>query len=119
MNTILKSFLPTAAKILGLIIILVLIVSYSFVPPLTNPQSCNAGCTVELGFPLKFVSYGMGGQTQGFMNYNFVNLIIDLAIIYFGLCLLSLVANLGRKKENVPDSNSGGRSSSPPDQVGV
>lgn len=115
---IVKSFLPSSGKILGLIIIFALIATYAFVPIVTNPQSCTAGCTVEIGYPSKFLFLEMGTQTQSFMNYNVVNFIIDLAVFYFALCLLSLVMNLGRRK-NVPNSNSGGRSSSTADKIRV
>ena len=109
---------PTAAKIFGLIVIFALIATYAFVPALTDPQLCVSGCTIEIGYPLKFLFYDWGVQTQSFKSPVIVNLIIDLVIFYFALCLLSLIANLGRRK-NVPNSNSGGRDSSPPQQAGV
>lgn len=118
MNRILRSFLPSGGKILGLIIIFALIATYAFVPVITNPSACVSSCTIEIGYPLKFMFYEMGAQTQGFKSPVLVNLIIDLALFYFVLCLFSLIVNLGGRK-NVPDSNSGGRGSSPADQVRV
>ena len=112
-----ESFKPTAAKILGIVIIFALIATYAFVPTLTDPYGCTTNCIIEVGYPFKFFFYTFGTAIQSFMNFNIVTFIIDFLIFYFALCLLSLVLNLGRRK-NVPNSNSGGRDSSPPDQTG-
>lgn len=113
-----QAFKPTAAKILGIIVIFALIATYAFVPTLTNPLACTSNCSIEIGYPFKFFFYNFGSGTQSNMNYNIVNLIIDFLIFYFALCLLSLIVNLGRRKD-VPNSNSGGRDSGPADQTGV
>ena len=116
---ILKAFVPSGAKIVGLLLIFALIVIYSFIPFISNPQLCfSGGCTADIGYPLKFLTYASGESTQSFMNLETVNFIVDLLIFYFGLSLLSLISNLGRRK-NVPNSNSGGRDSSTPEQAGV
>jgi hypothetical protein len=113
-----EAFKPTAAKILGVIIIFALFATYAFVPTLTNPGACTTNCSIEVGYPLKFFFYNFGTGTQSNMNYNIISFIIDFVIFYFVFCLLSLILNLGRRK-NVPNSNSGGRDSSPPNQAGV
>ena len=109
---------PTGIKILGLIVIFALIATWAFVPALTDPQECVVSCTIEIGYPLKFLFYEMGGQAQGFKSPVFLNLIIDLAIFYFAFCLISLIVNLGRRK-NVSNSDSGRRDSSPANETGV
>jgi hypothetical protein len=113
-----ESFKPTAAKILGVIIIFALFATYAFVPTLTNPQACVTNCMIEVGYPFKFFFYTFGTGTQSNMNYNVITFIIDFLIFYFALCLLSLIVNLGRRK-NVPGSDSRGRDSSPANEAGV
>ena len=110
---------PTAAKITGIIVIFGLFATYAFVPVVTDPQACVTSCTVEIGYPFKFFFYTLGEATQSNMNYNIITFIIDFFIFYLGLCLISLILNLGRKKKDVPNSDSRGRDSSPPDQAGV
>lgn len=115
---ILNAFKPTAAKIVGLIVIFALIATYAFVPSLTNPQLCSNSCTVAIGYPFDFLLFDYGSATLSFNNFIVVNFIIDFVIFYLALCLLSLIFNLGRRK-NVPNSNSGGRDSSPANETGV
>jgi hypothetical protein len=109
---------PTAAKILGIIIIFALLATYPFVPVLTDPQACVTGCFIEIGLPLKFFFYTFGAETQSNMNYNIISFIIDFTVFYFALFLLSLILNLGRRK-NVPNSDSRGRDSSPANETRV
>ena len=113
-----EAFKPSAGKILGILIIFAIFATYAFVPNLTNPQACMTSCDIEVGFPLKFFFYTFGSATQSNMNYNIFSFIIDFVIFYFALCLLSLILNLGRRK-NVPNSDSGRRDSGPADEAGV
>jgi len=109
---------PTSTKIVGIIVIFALIATYAFVPSLINPQLSISNYTIEMGYPLKFFFYTTDASNQSFMNFVPVNFIIDLLIFYFVLCLLSLILNLGRRK-NVPNSDSRGRDSSTTNQTGV
>jgi len=107
-------FKPTLKKILGTII-LVFLLSFIgfFLEYISNPSKFVLGQQpITLGFPLNYVSIG----GTGISNLNILNLIIDIIIFYLIVCVLSIVFR-GRKKENVPSSNSGGGNTSPPDQT--
>ena len=113
-----ESFKPTAAKVAGIIVIFALTMTYAFVPTLTNPLACTINCSIEIGYPLKFLFFDYGIGTLSFNNFIFVNFIINFMIFYFGLCLISLILNIGRRK-NVPNSDSGRRDSGPAQKAGV
>jgi hypothetical protein len=102
------AFKPSSGKILALIIIFALITTYGFVPPLISSEICVSDCSVEIGYPFKFFFYTWGVGTQTFMDFNIFVFIIDIIVFYLALCLISLIFKIGRR-ENVPDSNSGGR----------
>jgi hypothetical protein len=112
------AFKPGKGKVLGIIIIFALMATYGFVPPLTNPQTCVGGCLVEIGWPFQFFFYNWNATTESFMDFNYIIFTIDIVIFYLALSLISLIFKIGRRK-NVPDSNSGGRDSSPADQAGA
>jgi len=108
-------FKPTGRKILG-VIILILSVSFIifFVSYVSEPSKFFTNdYPILIGWPLVFISIG-GKETTN--NFNIVNLIIDIVIFYFVMCVLSIIFK-GRKKENVPNSNSGGRDTSPANQT--
>ena len=111
------AFKPGRGKVLGIIIIFALISTYGFVPSLTSPDICISNCSIEIGWPLKFFFYNWGAATESSMNFNTINFIINIVVFYLALCLLSLIFKIGRR-ENVPNSDSGGRDSSPTDQAG-
>jgi hypothetical protein len=115
--SILSAFIPGTGKVMGIIIIFALMATYSFVPALTSSQICTSNCSIYMGWPLPFLTYTYGAGTESFMDFNTVLFVIDLIVFYLALCLISLIFNIGRRK-NVPDSNSGGRDSGPADQAG-
>ena len=103
-------FKLTSRKILGIIILLFL---FSFIgfffQYISNPASYVTGqYAISIGFPLIYITIG-GKETTN--NFNIFNLIIDIIIFYLITCVLSIIFK--RRKENVPNSNSGGRSTSP------
>jgi len=115
--SLLSAFKPSGVKILLIVIIFALMATYSFVPTLTSSVVCTTNCSIEMGWPLNFLVYTFGTGTESFMDFNAIVFVIDLMVFYLALCLISLIFNIGRRK-NVPSSNSGGRDSSPPDQAG-
>jgi len=105
-------FKPTTRKILGTIILLFFISFIGLWPAATNPMACIAGkCNMFIGLPLIFFSINEKGETYS----NFINLIIDMIIFYLIICVLSIAFK--RRKENVPNSNSGGRDTSSSNQA--
>jgi Na+/alanine symporter len=108
-------FKPTGRKILG-VIILILLFSFIifFISYTAEPSKFFTGDNpILIGWPLVFISIGGNEATN---NFNIVNLIIDIIIFYFVTCILAIIFK-GRKKENVPNSNSGGRDTSPANQT--
>jgi hypothetical protein len=110
------AFKPSGWKILALIIIFALMATYGFVPSLIG-EICVSDCFIEIGFPFKFFFYKWGSGTETVTNFNTYVFIIDIIVFYLALCLISLILNLGRRKD-VPNSDSGRRDSSPPEQTG-
>lgn len=115
--SLLSAFKPSNGKILGIIIIFALLATYSFVPILTSSVICMTSCSIDMGWPLNFLIYTWGAGNESFMDFNAIVFVIDIMVFYLALCLISLIFNIGRRK-NVPNSNSGGRDSSPADQAG-
>jgi hypothetical protein len=107
-------FKLTGKKILGIIILLFLFSFISFfLQYISNPTTYVLGqYTISIGLPLDYAS--LGGK--GIENFKIFNLIIDIIIFYFIVCLFS-IAFKGGKKQNVPNSNSGGGSPSPTNQT--
>ena len=110
-------FKLTGKKILGVIILLFFFSFISFfLQYISNPgnyvinQEQNA---IMIGLPLFFMS--IGGK-EGTGNFNIFNLVIDIIIFYFVIVLFSIVFK-GGKKQNVPNSNSGGGNTSSPNQT--
>jgi hypothetical protein len=113
-----NAFKPTGGKVLGIIIILALTATYGFIPVITNPEVCmGGGCIVEIGLPYVFLFYNLG-EGEAITDFNTIVFIIDIVVFYLAICLISLIFEIGRRK-NVPNSNSGGRDSSPTDQAGT
>jgi hypothetical protein len=77
---------------------------------ISNPTSYITN-PIGIGLPLVYVSIGSKIE-----NFNIFNLIIDIIIFYLVVCLFA-IAFKGGKKENVPNSNSGGRNPSSPNQA--
>ena len=108
-----KYFKPTARKILGVIILLFLFSFISFfLQYIADASRYASGETISIGFPLLYFSLGENDVTKSF---NIINLIIDIIIFYFITCILAIIFK--RRKENVPNSNSGGRDTSPANQT--
>jgi cadmium resistance protein CadD (predicted permease) len=108
-----EHFKPTGKKILGVIILLLTLSFLSFFMQfVANTSKIITGqIPVSIGFPLFYFTISSTSP-----NLNIVNLIIDIIIFYLVVSLLSL-AFKGRRKENVPNSNSGGGNTSPPNQT--
>jgi len=108
-------FKLTGKKILGVIILLFLFSFISFfMQYISNPTNYVTGQnTIPIGLPLFFIS--IGGK-EGTSNFNMFSLIIDIIIFYLVVCLFA-IAFKGGKKENVPNSNSGGGNPSSPNQA--
>jgi len=108
-------FKLTGKKILGVIILLFLFSFISFfMQYISNPSNYVTNQNaILIGLPLFFMS--IGGK-EGTSGPNIVNLIIDIIIFYIVIVVFSIVFK-GGKKENVPNSNSGGGNPSPPNQT--
>jgi TRAP-type C4-dicarboxylate transport system permease small subunit len=108
-------FKPTVRKILGVIILLALSSFMAFFIQYTaNVSSFISGeLKVSIGWPLNYFSISGSGAIDSF---NILYLIIDIIIFYLITCVLAIIFR-GRKKENVPNSDSGGRDTSPTNQA--
>ena len=104
-----EHFKLTLRKTLGILILLFLFSFIDFfLKYISNPTNYIMNISnVLIGFPLVFYSIE---------NFNILNLIIDIIIFYLIICILSLVFKR-RKKENVPNSNSGRGSTSTTNQA--
>ena len=97
-------FKLTSRKILGIIILLFLFSLIGIMPYFSDPLKILTGqSNIFLGWPLVYIS--IKGSTPSDLNIPF--LIIDIIFFYLILCLLAFIFK-ERKKENVPNSNSGG-----------
>jgi hypothetical protein len=107
-------FKPTPKKILGVIIFLFLFSFLGFFfQYISNPTIYVTGQNaIPLGLPLVYATI----TGSAFNNFNILYLIIDIIIFYLIICVLSIIFK-GRKKENVPISNSGGGNPSPANQA--
>jgi hypothetical protein len=130
-------FKPTTKKILGVIILTVMFSLGGVIPYLANPLSFITGeSNIVFGLPFPYASLDDGTIS----NVNILNMIIDIIIFYFVICLLSMIfrgkkkedksnqasqANQvnqtnqeeGRKEEYVPNSDSGGGNPGPADET--
>lgn len=109
-------FKITGKKILGVIILLFFFSFVSFfLQYISNPSNYMINQNnnlIIIGLPLDYFSIG----GKGIENFKTVNLIIDIIIFYLIVCLFS-IAFKGGKKENVPNSNSGGGNPSSSNQA--
>jgi len=107
-------FKPTGKKILGVIIFLLLFSFIGFfLTYVSNPTNFVLGQTlIPVGLPLPY--FTLGGS-QGISGINVVYLIIDIIIFYLITCVFAIAFR--RRKENVPNSNSGGGNPSPTNQT--
>jgi hypothetical protein len=106
-------FKLTSRKILGVIILLFLFSFLSFFfQYVSNPVNYVTGqYSISIGLPLVYLSIG----GKGIENFNTFNLLIDIIIFYLITCALAFVFK--RRKENVPNSNSGGGNTSTSNQA--
>ena len=106
-------FKLTSRKILGVIILLFLFSLIGVIPYFSDPIKILTGqSNVFLGWPLVYISI-KGTSTN---DFNIPFLIIDIIFFYLILCLLAFIFK-GRKKQNVPNSNSGGGDTSTSNQT--
>ena len=108
-------FKLTGKKILGVIILLFLFSFLGFFVQFTSNPTSYLGTSqtpISIGFPLEYISL----KGASINSLNPLNLIIDLIIFYLVTVFFALVFR-GGKKENVPNSYSGGGNTSPPNQA--
>lgn len=108
-------FSLNAKKILLIIILFVLGTLPGMIPPLTDPMSCvRTACDVFIGLPLIYLTTKISRGNLTNINFNFFNLAIDIIIFYL---IIAILFYLFRRRENVPNSDSAGRSLGGSDQV--
>jgi len=108
-----EHFKPTGRKILGVIILLFLFSFIGFfLQYVSNPTSYVTGqYSILIGLPLVYLSIG----GKGIENFNIFNLVADVIIFYLITCIFAIAFK--RRKQNVPNSNSGGGNPSPASQA--
>jgi len=111
----LSLLLPNAKKLLVLLILFVLATLPGIIPAVTDPMMCvRTSCNLFIGLPVYYVVVTVSQGSPTNINFNFFNLAIDIIIFYL---IISILFYLFRRRENVPNSNSKGRSVGGPDQV--
>lgn len=106
-------FKLTARKVLGVIILLLLFSLIGLLPYFSDPLKILTGQgSIFFGWPLVYLSI----QGSTISNFNIPLLIIDIIFFYLIICLLTFIFKR-RKKENVPNSVSGGGDTSTPNQT--
>lgn len=110
-------FKLTGKKVLGVIIMLFL---FSFVgfflQYVANPTGFTGDFSFPIGLPLPYLYIGTKIGIFNSLYETIINLVIDIVIFYLITVALAMIFRR-RKVENVPNSNSGGRDTSTPNQA--
>ncbi|MFH1229144.1 MAG: hypothetical protein V1678_01830 [Candidatus Aenigmatarchaeota archaeon] len=91
-----EHFIPTAKKILGVIILVFIFSLFGLLPFISNPTAFITGQgRMAFGLPLYYVSLQGGSLSE----IRYINLLIDIVFFYFIVCVLSLAFG-GKKDED-------------------
>lgn len=109
-------FSLNAKKLLVIVILFVLGTLPGMIPPLTDPMGCvRIACDVFIGLPLIYLTAKISQGILTNISFNFFNVAIDIIIFYL---ITAILFYLFRRRENVPNSDTGRRDLGGPDQIG-